>query len=118
MRLEVNPAAREAAKGAAGPQAAQAPSGAQADGRREIPYEAAPVFREEHKEGRLTRVIEQQAAKLPSGAFLVASIAAMAASAWFELTNQRRASRFVGQWAGPLLSMGIYTKLVKTMGAR
>ena len=109
MRLEVNPAAKEAAKGAAGPQAKSL---------REIPYEAAPVFREEHREGRLTRVIEQQAAKLPSGAFLVASIAAMAASAWFEFTNQRRASRFIGQWAGPLLSMGIYTKLVKTPGAR
>ena len=110
MGLEVNPAAKEAAKGAA--------AGAQGRSLREIPYEAAPVFREEHGEGRLTRVIEQQAAKLPSGAFLLAAIAAMVASALFEFTNQQRASRFVGKWAGPLLSMGIYTKLVKTFGAR
>ena len=105
MQLEVNPAAKEAARGATRPGS-------------EIPYEAAPVFREEHKEGRLTRVIEQQAAKLPSAAFLVAALAAMAASILFEVTGRRRAARFVGQWPGPLLSMGIYTKLVKTLGGR
>ena len=33
-----------------------------------IPYQAAPIYREEHAEGRVTRVIEQQAAKLPFGA--------------------------------------------------
>lgn len=83
-----------------------------------IPYQAAPVFREEHGEGRLTRVIEQQAAKLPSGLFLLLSIGAMGASLALELSGQRRASRFVGLWPGPLLSMGIYTKMVKELGAR
>jgi hypothetical protein len=85
---------------------------------REIPYETAPVFREEHAEGRLTRVVEQQAAKLPSGAFLVMSLASMTASLALELLGRRRMSRFVGLWPGPLLSMGIYTKLVKSFGAR
>jgi len=89
-----------------------------ASGRTAIPYETAPVFREEHAEGRFTRVVEQQAAKLPSGAFLVASISAMVASLVFEIAHRQRASRFVGLWVGPLLSMGIYTKLVKTLGAR
>ena len=98
MRPEVNPASGRTAK--------------------PIPYEAAPVFREEHAEGRFTRVVEQQAAKLPSGAFLVASLAAMAVSLAFEIGGNRRASRFVGFWPGPLLSMGIYTKLVKSFGAR
>jgi hypothetical protein len=83
-----------------------------------IPYRAAPVFREEHGEGRLTRVIEQQAAKLPSGVFLVFAIASMTASLVLELSGQRRASRFVGLWPAPLLSMGIYTKIVKELGAR
>lgn len=83
-----------------------------------IPYEAAPIYREEHAEGRVTRMIEQQAAKLPSGLFLLAALGAMVASLTFELSGRRRASRFVGLWPGPLLSMGIYTKLVKVLGAR
>jgi hypothetical protein len=83
-----------------------------------IPYQSAPIFREEHAEGRLTRVIEQQAAKLPSGVFLVLSIGSMAASLAFEISGLRRVSRFVGLWPGPLLAMGIYTKIVKEIGAR
>ncbi|HEY2031351.1 MAG TPA: hypothetical protein VGH20_19305 [Myxococcales bacterium] len=85
---------------------------------KEIPYQAAPVFREEHGEGRLTRMVEQQVAKLPSGAFLVASMGSLAASLALEVTGQRRPSRFVGLWVGPLLSMGIYIKLLKLLGAR
>ncbi len=96
MRQEVNPASGETV----------------------VPYEAAPVFREEHAEGRITRLLEQQVAKLPSGAFLLASIGAMAASLGFELASRRRASRFVGMWVGPLLEMGVYIKLVKLLGAR
>jgi hypothetical protein len=89
-----------------------------ARGRAEIPYRSAPVFREEHAEGRITRVVEQQAAKLPSVAFLSAAMAAMTSSLALELTGRRRLSRFVGLWPAPLLCMGIYTKLVKTLGAR
>jgi hypothetical protein len=83
-----------------------------------VPYRAAPVFREEHGEGRVTRLIEQQAAKLPSGLFLLAAVNAMIASLVLELAGRRRASRFVGLWPGPLLSMGIYTKMVKELAAR
>lgn len=96
MALETNPASKEPV----------------------IPYQAAPVFREEHAEGRITRVIEQQAAKLPSGLFLAAAICSMAASLVLELAGRRRESRFIGKWPGPLLSMGIYTKMVKELGAR
>lgn len=35
-----------------------------------------------------------------------------------DIKNRPRVSRFVGIWAGPLLTMGIYNKLVKTMGVR
>jgi hypothetical protein len=42
----------------------------------------------------------------------------MGASLALELTGQRRASRFIGQWPAPLLIMGIYNKLVKTLGTR
>jgi hypothetical protein len=78
----------------------------------------APVLRPEHVEGNLARVIEQQTAKLPSHWFLLAALLAMSASAVFELTGRQRASRFLGQWPGPLLIMGMYNKLVKTLGTR
>jgi hypothetical protein len=78
-----------------------------ASGKAEIPYRSAPVFREEHGEGRVTRVIEQQAAKTPSGAFLVAAFASMATSLALEIAGRLRASRFVGMWPAPLLVMGL-----------
>ena len=78
--------------------------------------ENAPLRRAEHREDSFTRVIEQQAAKVPSHVFLSASLLAMAASAVFEARGQRRASRFVGQWPAPLLLMGVYNKLVKSFG--
>lgn len=84
----------------------------------ELSYRPAPVFRSEHRENRFTRVVEQQTAKVPSGVFLVAAIAAMTASLGLELAGRRRLSHFVGMWPGPLLVMGVYDKLVKTFGAR
>jgi hypothetical protein len=76
----------------------------------------APVRRAEHNEDSFTRVIEQQAAKVPSQVFLCASLLSMAASAAFELKGNQRASRFIGSWTAPLLLMGVYNKLVKTLG--
>ena len=83
-----------------------------------VNHVAAPVIRPEHAEGDLARLIEQQAAKVPSHWFLFAALGAMAASLGCELTNRRRASRFVGMWPTPLLVLGIYNKLVKTLGTR
>jgi hypothetical protein len=80
--------------------------------------EASPVYRVEYRESLLTRVIEQQSAKIPSNVFLVASFAAMGISLAAELAERPRLSRFVGMWAGPLLTMGVYNKLVKTLGTR
>jgi hypothetical protein len=81
-------------------------------------YRPAPVFRAEHDENRFTRLVEQQTAKIPSNAFLVAALAAMACSLAAELLGRQRVSRFVGMWPGPLLVMGVYNKLVKVLGAR
>lgn len=78
----------------------------------------APVRREEHTEGTFTRLIEQQTAKIPSSAFLVAGMGAMLASLAFELTGQERWSRFVGMWAPTLLVVGVYNKMVKTFAPR
>lgn len=78
----------------------------------------APVLREEHAESSLTRVLEQQAAKVPSHWFLAAALVAMLGSAGLEAAGRRHASRFVGMWAPSLLVMGVYNKLVKTLGPR
>lgn len=84
----------------------------------EIVYESAPVFRAEHGESRMTRLVEQQAAKVPSLAFLAIASLTMLVSLGLELSGRRRPSRFIGMWPGPILTMGVYTKLVKTFGAR
>jgi hypothetical protein len=62
--------------------------------------------------------MEQQTAKIPSHWFLLGALGAMALSLMLELTGRRRESRFVGQWPAPLLLMGMYNKLVKTLGTR
>jgi hypothetical protein len=80
--------------------------------------DAAPVVRAEHQEDLLTRMIEHQAARIPSNAFLFSALCAMAYAATAELSGRSRSSRFVGMWVGPLLTMGVYNKLVKTFGAR
>lgn len=81
-------------------------------------YRAATVMRAEHVENSLTRLIEQQTAKIPSDVFLFASLCAMGASLVAELRGRDRTARFTGMWVGPLLIMGVYNKMVKTFGAR
>jgi len=78
--------------------------------------ETAPLRRAEHAEDSFTRVIEQQAAKIPSHLFLSAALLAMGMAAAFELRGNQRASRFVSAWPAPLLLMGVYNKLVKSIG--
>jgi hypothetical protein len=80
-----------------------------------IRYQPSPVLREEHAEGRITRLIEQQTAKIPSDVFLVAALAAMGTSLVLEVASRRRLSRFIGMWPAPLLVMGVYNKLVKLL---
>ena len=81
-------------------------------------YPEPRIIRPEHSENTITRVIEQQTAKIPSDAFLALSLGAMASSLLFEVCNNQRASRFVGMWVAPLLIMGVYNKLVKVLGPR
>lgn len=85
---------------------------------REDAYTPAPVVRDEHAEGTFTRLVEQQTAKIPSHWFLAVSLAAMAASLLLELAGNHRHSRFVGMWAPSLLIVGVYNKLVKSLGPR
>jgi hypothetical protein len=80
--------------------------------------QGVPVLRPEHEEGSLTRLVEQQTAKISSDVFLAAALVSMAASLTCELTGRLRASRFIGMWPGPLLIMGVYNKLIKMLGPR
>lgn len=99
QELDVNPAAEQSIE-------------------RERVVRPAPILREEHEESSFTRVLEQQAAKIPSDWFLAAALAAMTGSLVLELAQRPRLSRFVGMWAPSLLIMGVYNKLVKTLRPR
>jgi len=53
------------------------------------------------QEGKVTTAIEERTAQIPSGCYLTAAMAA---------------ALFIGQWAAPLLIMGLYNKIVKIHG--
>ncbi|HEX7119885.1 MAG TPA: hypothetical protein VF212_13925 [Longimicrobiales bacterium] len=93
-RLDVNPARR----------------------RSRMDYRAAPVLRTEHAEGGFGRLLEQQAAKIPSQTFLFLALGSMGASLALEVYGNDKLGRFIGMWAAPLLIMGVYNKLVKLLG--
>jgi hypothetical protein len=69
-----------------------------------------------HKEGPVARTIEKQTAKLPSDIFLWAGLGILAAAGVMQFTKPKNIGLFVGQWAAPILIMGLYNKLVKLEG--
>ncbi len=69
-----------------------------------------------HKEGNLTVAIEKETSKVPSGAYLTIALTVMAASLTLKCFRKKHTALFVGQWAAPLLIMGLYNKMVKTQG--
>ena len=81
-------------------------------------YLPAPVVSDEHGEDWLTRMVEQQTAKIPSSWFLLAALAAMGTSLALEIAGNERGSRLVGLWAPTLLITGVYNKMVKALGPR
>jgi hypothetical protein len=70
----------------------------------------------EHSEGKVAKAIEEQTAKLPSDIFLWGALASMSASLVLKMMCKKHTSLFVGQWAAPLLILGLYNKLVKLEG--
>lgn len=78
----------------------------------------APVIRPEHVESEFVRLLEHQTAKLSSHWFLFSALGSMALSLALELRGHHRSSQFVGMWPAPLLTLGIYNKIVKTLGTR
>ena len=70
-----------------------------------------------HVEGPVARSIEQQTAKLPSDWFLWAALGSIATSLTLQVSGNKHASTFVGQWAPTFLILGLYNKLVKQLGS-
>ncbi len=69
------------------------------------------------QEGKLTKQIENQTAKLPSMLFLNLALGSIALSASLALNRRTRpGANFVGLWAPTFLLLGIYNKLVKLEG--
>lgn len=68
-------------------------------------------------EGEVTKLIESQTARVPSGAYLSAAIVAMGLSAVMMLLGRGGIANFVGQWAPTILILGLYNKLVKLEGS-
>jgi len=71
----------------------------------------------EVEEDQLTAAIEKTTSRIPSSAYLVLALGAMAVSAGLQAWNKKHESMFVGQWAAPFLLLGIYNKLVKQHGS-
>lgn len=70
------------------------------------------------EEGKVTKTIEKQTAKIPSLGFLGLAVGAMALSAGLEIFSRRKdPGTFVGLWAPTFLLFGIYNKLVKLEGS-
>ena len=61
----------------------------------------------------IPRTLEEQCSRLPSDIWLVAAGASIAASMFFQATDQKQRALFVGHWAPTFLLIGIYNKLAK-----
>lgn len=71
----------------------------------------------EHKEGTVTKAIENQTAKLPSDTYLIGAGLAIGISLTLKLMGKKTEALFVGQWVAPILILGVYNKLVKQLGS-
>ena len=71
-----------------------------------------------HKEGKLTKRVEEQTARVPSIGYLGLAVGSMAISAGLAIFAPRKEiANFVGLWAPSFLLIGIYNKLVKLEGS-
>jgi tetrahydromethanopterin S-methyltransferase subunit C len=65
-------------------------------------------------EGKMTRAVEEQTAKVPSIGYLGLAFGSMAVSAALAFGFKRKeVANFIGLWAPTILIMGLYNKIVK-----
>ncbi len=69
-----------------------------------------------YNEGAMTEAIERQTAKMPSDLFLFAGLASMGLALTLKCFGKKHTALLIGQWAAPILIMGLYDKVVKLEG--
>ncbi len=69
------------------------------------------------KEGKVAKEIEEYTAEIPSDAYLWTAFGVMGVSLTLKLMQKNNLALFVGQWAAPILLMGVYNKIVKVEGS-
>ena len=70
----------------------------------------------QHNEGPVAKAIEEQTSKLPSDLFLWGALGSIGISLTLKLMGKKQDALFIGQWAAPILLLGLYNKLVKLEG--
>ncbi|MGZ4961124.1 MAG: hypothetical protein ACXWC8_01090 [Limisphaerales bacterium] len=68
------------------------------------------------REGPVGRAVEQYASKVPSDIFFWAAAGSIAASLAMKIAKRDEEALFVGQWAPTFLLLGLFNKLVKSVG--
>ncbi len=68
------------------------------------------------REGGVTRALERQTGKIPSGLFMWAAGISIAASLASMVSGRKQTSLFIGQWAPTLLIIGLYNRLMRRLG--
>lgn len=71
---------------------------------------------QQNKEGKVAKAIETQTSKILSDVFLWTALGTMALSLGLKIAGKKSQSTFVGQWAAPILILGLYNKIVKVEG--
>ncbi len=69
------------------------------------------------KESKSAKAIEDYTAEIPSDVYLYTAFGVMGVSLTLKIIQKNNLALFVGQWAAPILLMGIYNKIVKVEGS-
>lgn len=63
-------------------------------------------------EGREGQVMQSKISTLPAGAFLCAAVGSIGLALALQATGRRHLGLFIGQWASPLLILGLYNQFM------
>ena len=79
--------------------------------------EGRGVAPHEHREGTITKAIEDYTSQIPSGVYLSLALGSIGLSAAMKLVGRDRDAQFIGQWVPTILILGLYNKMVKQHGS-
>lgn len=71
---------------------------------------------QDSSEGEITKTVEAVTSNLPSMLFLIAAGASVLGALGLRASGRKDDAQFVGQWAPTFLILGLYNKMVKTLG--